>query len=80
MQNDWARLLSMIKFVYNMSKNINTSQTSFKLNYGTHSHIFFDNKVDLYLKSHSVNELAQETKSQMFVYQRIFFYTQELSK
>ncbi len=35
-QNDEARLLSIVKFVYNNVKNTSTGYTSFKLNYGYH--------------------------------------------
>ena len=35
-QNDWAKLLSMVKFAYNNAKNASTGHTPFKLNYGYH--------------------------------------------
>ena len=35
-QNDWARLLPMVEFVYNNAKNTSTGHTLFELNYSYH--------------------------------------------
>ena len=40
-QNDWARLLSIVEFVYNNGKNASTGHMLFKLNCGYHPCVFF---------------------------------------
>ena len=45
-ENDWARLLLMAKFVYNNAKNASTNHTPFKLNYGYHLCISFEEDTD----------------------------------
>lgn len=51
-QNDQAKFLPMVKFVYNNTKNVNNSYTTFELNYGYHPHILF--KKDIHPRSRSM--------------------------
>ena len=45
-QNDWIRLLPIVKFAYNNVKNMSTGHTLFKLNYGYNFRIFYKEKFD----------------------------------
>lgn len=50
----------MVAFTYNNAKNTSTSYTSFKLNCGFYSKIFYKKDLDSYLKLKTVNQLATE--------------------
>lgn len=50
-ENDWARLLSIAKFLYKNVKNSSNSHTSFELYYSYHFHIFCEKDIDLLSKS-----------------------------
>lgn len=52
----------MAEFTYKNTKNSSTSYTSFELNYGYYPCIFFDYKVDLCSKSHTVNKPAKTAR------------------
>ncbi len=60
--NNWARLLLMAEFAYNNAKNASTGHTPFKLNYGYHPRLFFEEDIDSRSRSCSTNELAEELK------------------
>ena len=64
-QNDWARLLPMAKFAYNNAKNASTGDKPFELNCGYHSHVSYEEDVDLYSKSNLVNDLANNLRELM---------------
>lgn len=40
-QKDWAKLLFIIKFIYNNIKNVNTSHISFEVNFNYYLFVFF---------------------------------------
>ncbi len=61
-QDDWARLLSMVEFAYNNTKNTSTGHTPFELNYSYNWRVFFEENVDPHLRSHPINELAEELR------------------
>ncbi len=62
----------MTEFIYNNAKNTNTSHTLFKFNCGYHPRVFFEEDVDLGLRSCSAN-LAEELRKLMEVsYQNLF--------
>ena len=44
--NNWARLLPIAEFAYNNTKNANIGQTPFKLNYGYHPQMSYEEHVD----------------------------------
>ena len=45
-QNDWARLLPMVEFAYNNSKNASTGHTSFELNCGYYPQMLYEQEVN----------------------------------
>ena len=59
-QNDWARLLLMAKFAYNNAKISSTGYTPFKLNYGYHPCVSFEEDPDPCSQSKSADELLAE--------------------
>ena len=64
-QNNWAKLLLIIEFAYNNSRNASTGYISFKLNCGYYPQIFFKDKCNTYSKSFSSNKLATKLKKLM---------------
>ena len=79
-QNDWARLLLMAKFIYNNAKNVSTGHTLFKLNYGYHPCISFNQDVNLQSRSMSVSKLLLELWKLMRVCCKNLFHAQKLQK
>ncbi len=61
-QDDWARLLPIAEFAYNNAKNVSTGHILFELNSGYHSRVFFEEDIDPYLRSRSINKLAEELR------------------
>ena len=67
-QNNWARLLSMVKFAYNNSKNVNTGHVPFELNCGYYPYVFFKDECDTCSRSFLAKGLAMELRKLMNVY------------
>ena len=63
-----------MEFAYNNTKNASTSNISFKLNCIYHFRVFFEEDVELYLKSYFINELAEELKGLIEVCCQNLFY------
>ncbi len=61
-QDDWARLLPMAEFAYNIAKNASTGHTPFELNCGYYPKVSFEEDVDPRSRSRSANELAEELR------------------
>ena len=66
-QNDWARLLPMIEFVYNNAKHGSIGHTPFKLNYGYYPYFFFEKDIDLCSQSKTADKLLAELRELMTV-------------
>ncbi len=79
-KDNWAKLLPMVKFVYNNAKNATISHTSFKINYGYHLRVSFKEDVDPRSRSRSANELAEELRELMEVCCQNLLHAQELQK
>ena len=79
-EDDWAKLLLMTKFAYNNAKNTNTGHLPFKLNYGYHSKMSFEENVDSHSKSCSTDKQVGELKKLMEVYCQNLLHAQELQK
>ncbi len=79
-QDDWARLLPMVEFVYNNAKNASTGHTSFELKCGYHPRVSFEEDVDPRLRSRLANELAKELRELMEVCCQNLFHAPELQK
>ncbi len=79
-QDNWARLLPIVEFAYNNTKNAGTGHTPFKLNCSYHSKVSFEEDVDPRSRSHSANKLAEELKELIKVYCQNLLYAQELQK
>ncbi len=77
-QDDWARLLPMVEFAYNNTKNASTDHTSFELNYGYHPRVSFKEDVNPRSGSRTANKLAEELRELMEVCYQNFFHAQEL--
>ena len=70
----------MAKFAYNNTKNLSTGHTPFKLNYGYHLYISFEENADLCSQSKSGNKLSVELRDLMTVCRENLHYAQELQK
>ena len=70
----------MAKLVYNNAKNTSTGNTNFKLNYGYHPRILYEEKVNLRSKSKSADELSAELGELMIVCCENFDHAQEFQK
>ena len=56
-QNNWARLLPMAEFAYNIAKNSSTGHMPFELNCGYHLCVFFEEDTDPRSQSKSADKL-----------------------
>lgn len=65
----------MVKFAYNNTMNISTSYMLFEMNCGYHSHISFEDDVNLYLKFHLADKLANELRNLISISQQNLLYT-----
>ena len=79
-QNDWARLLLMIKFAYNNAKNLSTGHMLFKLNCGYHLCVSFEKSTNTHSQSKSEDVLSAELQDLMTVCQKNFYHAQEFQK
>ena len=79
-QNDWVRLLLMVKFAYNNAKNASTGYTSFKLNCGYYPCVSYKENLDPRSKSRTTEELSSELQELMIVCQQNVHHAQELQK
>ena len=70
----------MAKFIYNNAKNTNTGHTLFKLNYGFHPCVFFEDNVNPRSRSCFVDKLAKELRELMDICQQNLLHIQELQK
>ena len=59
-QNDWTWLLFMAKFAYNNTKNASIGHTSFELNCGYYSKVFYKKDLDFHLKFKTIKKLSFE--------------------
>ncbi len=66
-QDNWARLLPMVKFTHNNMKNANTDYTLFELNCGFYLQASYEKNVDPHSQSKSADELAIELRELMAV-------------
>ena len=55
-------MLPIAEFAYNNAKNAKTSPTSFKLNCGYYPRVLFEEDVDFYSRSHSVDKQAEKLR------------------
>ena len=79
-RNDWARLLSMAKFVYNNAKNASTDHTPFELNCKYHLRVFYKEDIDPYSKSKLADKLSAKLKELMTICQKNLDHAQKLQK
>lgn len=66
-QNNWARLLLMVKFDSNNAKNASTGYTTFELNCGYHLWVFYKQDIDPCSKSKFTDKLSAEIRELMIV-------------
>ena len=79
-QNDWARLLLMVKFVYNNAKNASTGHMLFELNCGYHFHVSFEEDINSCSWSKTADKLSAKLQELMTVCRKDFHHGQELQK
>ena len=79
-QNDWVKLFLIAEFAFNNAKNNNTGYTSFELNCGYYSCVSYKKNVDPCSKSKLADNLANDLRELMAVYQENFQHTQNLQK
>ena len=77
-QNDWARLLPMVKFAYNNAKNASTGHTPFELNCGYHPRMSYEEDVDPRSQSKLADKLSAELRQLMIICQENLHHAQEL--
>lgn len=75
-----ARLLPIAEFAYNNNKNASTSHMSFKLNYGYHPHIFFEDEVKPYSRYRSANKPAKKLRELISICHQNLLHIQEPQK
>lgn len=68
----------MAEFIYNNTKNASTGHISFELNCNYYFYVFFDNEINLYLKSCSTDKLVKELRKLILISQQNLFYAQKL--
>ncbi len=68
----------MAKFVYNNINNASTSHTLFEFNCKYHCRVFFEDKTNSHLRSHSTNKLVEGLRKLMKICYQNLLYTQEL--
>ena len=79
-QNKWAKLLPMAKFAYNNAKNASTDHAPFKLNYGYHLWVSYEEDIDPRSKSKSADELSAELQELMNICQENLYHAQKFWK
>ena len=79
-QNDWAKLLPMVEFVYNNAKNSITSYTPFELNCSYHACVSFEEDTDPRSQSKSPDKLLAKLCDVMIVCQKNLHHAEELQK
>ena len=70
----------MVVFAYNNSKNASMGHTPFKLNYGYHPSVSFEDKCNARSRSFSAERLAIELRELMNIYCQNFLHAQDLLK
>ena len=73
-QNNWARLLPMVEFVYNNAKNANMGYKPFKLNCGYHLHVSYKEDVQPRSRSKAADEFTKKLRNLMAVYRENLQY------
>ena len=79
-QNDWVQLLPMAEFAYNNAKNASIGHTSFELNCGYHSQVFYKEDLDPRSKSKTAEKLSFELQNLMAICQQNLYHAYELQK
>ena len=79
-QDNWAKLLPMVKFTENNAKNVSIGHIPFKFNCGYHPRLSFKEDVDPRLKSCLANKLTKELRELMKIYCQNLLHAQELQK
>lgn len=59
----------MVKFAYSNSKNTNIGHIFFKLYYSYYFYIFFENDINIYLRSYFVNKLSKKLRNIILICQ-----------
>lgn len=75
-QNDQVRLLLMVEFTYNNTKNTSTSHISFELNCRYYLRIFYEKDVDFCSKLKLADQLLQNLQELITVCQENLQYAQ----
>ena len=79
-QNDWARLLPMAKFTYNIVKNSSTGHPPFELNCGYYPCISFEENINPCSQSKLADELLAKLQDLMIVCRKNLHHAQKLQK
>ena len=79
-QNDWARLLLIVEFVYNNIKNASSSHTPFKLNCGYYLCIVFEEDIYSCCQLKTVKKLFSKVRELMTVCRKNLYHAQKLQK
>ena len=70
----------MVEFAYNNIKNVSTSHTPFKLNYGYHSYMSYKNNIDPHSRLKLAEELLGELQKLMSICRKNLHHAQKFQK
>ena len=76
-KNNWVRLLLIAKFAYNNTKYASIGYMPFDLNCGYHSHIFYEEIINLSSISKAADELTEEFQNLITAYRKNLQYAQK---
>ena len=73
-----AKLLIIIKIIYNNSKNNYIRYISFKLNFRYYFYIFYKNNIKFYSKYKQINKSILKYKNLIIIYKKKHYYMYKL--
>ena len=78
--NDWVKLLPIVKFAYNNTKNASIGHISFELNCGYNLWMLYKEKVDSYSLFKLIDKLSVELRELIVICCKNFYHAQKLQK
>ena len=79
-QTDWAKLLPIADFAYNIIKNTSTSHMPFELICGYYPYVFLKENTNLCSQFKTAKELFNKVRKLITVYWKNLYHTQKLQK
>ena len=79
-QDNWAKFLPIVEFTYNNAKHASIGYTPFKLNFGYHLRVSYEEDVDPRSRSKATDKLTEELRNLIAVYRENLQHAQKLQK